>query len=62
MTSTDKILATLSLLGLIIFTGIVVVFVRELDLAIVVLMCLGIGVYDFWTTVRDAQNAQNQKP
>ena len=59
MTMTDKVLAVLSFVGLTIFTGIVVVFVRELDLAVVVLMCIAIGMYDFWTTLRAKDNANN---
>ncbi len=57
MTMTDKVLAALSFLGLIGFTGIVVVFVREIDLAIVVLMCLAMGIYDLWSTFRDKSGA-----
>ena len=59
MTTTDKVLAILSFAILIAFTGIVVFFVRELDLAVVVLMCLSIGMYDFWTTLRAKNNANN---
>ena len=59
MTMTDKVLAVLSFVILIVFTGIVVVFVREIDLAIVVLICLLIGIYDFWSTFRAKSNANN---
>ena len=59
MTTTDTVLAILSFVALIIFTGIVVVFVRELDLAIVVIMCLLIGINDFWMNFRAKRNANN---
>ncbi len=48
----DRVLAVLSMAGLIAFTGVVVVFVREPDLTVVVVLCLLMGVYDFWTTLR----------
>jgi hypothetical protein len=52
----DKVLAVLSLSALLVFTGIVVVFVRELDLAVVIVICLLIGAYDFWATLRKRKN------
>ena len=55
----DKILAVLSLTALLAFTLIVVLYVRELDLAIVILICLLIGCYDFWSTFRDQKNRAN---
>jgi hypothetical protein len=53
MTMTDRIVAAISMLALIAFVAVVVGFVRELDLAIVVILCLAIGVYDFWTSFRN---------
>ena len=53
---TDKVLATLSMAALILFTSVVVVFVRELDLAVVIIICLSIGIYDFWVTLRNKRN------
>ena len=52
----DKVLAVLTIVGLIAFTGIVVGFVREPDLFAVVVMCILIAIHDFWTTFRDANN------
>ena len=52
----DKVLAVLSLSALAAFTGVVIVFVRELDLAVVIVICLLIGAYDFWATFRDRKN------
>ena len=46
---TDKILATTSLFMLVTFLGVVVFFVREVDLAIVILLGIGLASYDFWT-------------
>ncbi len=59
MDNTDKILAVISVLGLAAFTGVVVVFVRELDLATVIIICLAIGAYDFWRTFRRTGNGSN---
>ena len=49
---TDKILAILSFVGLIAFTAVVIGFVKELDLAVVIIICLLVGIYDFWATFR----------
>ncbi|MDJ0894669.1 MAG: hypothetical protein QNJ92_05970 [Alphaproteobacteria bacterium] len=56
MDRTDRILAVISILGLMAFTGVVVVFVRELDLAMVVLLCLAMGANDFWRTFKNGAN------
>jgi len=50
----DRLFAAISLLAVLVFTFIVVLFVAELDLAIVVIAVLAMGSYDFWTTF--AQN------
>jgi divalent metal cation (Fe/Co/Zn/Cd) transporter len=55
----DKIFAVLSIAALFAFTLIVIIFVRELDLAVVILICLLIGCYDFWSTFRDQKNRTN---
>jgi len=49
----------LSIAALFAFTLIVIIFVRELDLAVVILICLLIGCYDFWSTFRDQKNRTN---
>ena len=49
---TDRILAALSILLLVGFMSIVVVFVNEPDLWIVVVLVLAMGIYDFWRTLR----------
>tara|TARA_B000000441_G_C21627720_1_gene281521 strand:- start:554 stop:745 length:192 start_codon:yes stop_codon:yes gene_type:complete len=46
---TDKILAAISLIMLFAFLSVVVVFVREIDLAIVIFLGIGLASYDFWT-------------
>ncbi len=61
MDNTDRILAVISILGLILFTGVVVVFVRELDLAMVVLICLAMGANDFWRTFKNDANGASGK-
>lgn len=50
----DKIFATISMLGVVVFMGIVTVGVMEPDLWIVTLVVLGIGIYDFVTALRDS--------
>ena len=55
----DKILAVLSLATLLAFTLSVIIFVRELDLAVVILLCILIGCYDFWSTFRDQRDRAN---
>tara|TARA_B100000700_G_scaffold109692_1_gene123645 strand:+ start:308 stop:484 length:177 start_codon:yes stop_codon:yes gene_type:complete len=47
----DKVIAAISLVLLIAFLGVVVAFVREIDLAIVILLGIGLASYDFWTSV-----------
>lgn len=47
----DKIVATISLLMLIAFTGTVIGFVKEPALAVVVIVVLGMAIYDFWRTL-----------
>ena len=48
----DRILAVLSIVGLIAFMGVVTVFVNEIDLWIVVVLVLLMAAYDFWRTLR----------
>ena len=47
----DKVLVTLSLIGLCVFNGIILYFVAEPDLIIVVCVCLFMAIYDFWISV-----------
>ncbi len=56
----DRVIATLAIATLILFTGVVVVIVKEIDLAIVVVICLAMGIYDFWSTLRAAKNGDRQ--
>ena len=48
----DEILAALSFAGLAAFLMVVVVYVREIDLSIVIIGVLVLAAYDFWTTLR----------
>ena len=56
----DKVIAIVSVAALVAFTAVVVVFVKELDLAIVVVLCLLMACYDFWTTLRRQKNEGNE--
>lgn len=47
----DKIFAAISLITLIAFVGVVVGFVREVDLAIVIVVVVLMATYDFWKTL-----------
>ena len=51
MTMLDRILATLSLLALILFLSIVVRFVDEPALWCVILIVVAMAAYDFWRAV-----------
>lgn len=48
---TDKVFAAISLCMLVAFLGVVIAFVREIDLAIVILLGIGLASYDFWLSV-----------
>jgi len=56
---TDKILALLSFALLAAFMGIVAVFVNVPNLWGVVLLVLGLALYDSWSTVRGGDGAGN---
>ena len=47
----DRIFAAISLLGLIVFLGIVSVYVREPDLIMVTVLVIAIGVIFIWRDV-----------
>ncbi len=47
----DRIFAAISMLGLIAFLGIVLVYVREPDLIIVTLLVIAIGLTYIWREV-----------
>ena len=58
----DKLLAALSLLMLVAFLAVVVVFVREVALTIVILLGIALAAYDIWTSSRpSAEAARGQK-
>jgi hypothetical protein len=52
----DPVLATLAMIGLVAFVGIVGWFVAEPDLIIVFLIGCGLAVFDFWRTARGSGN------
>lgn len=49
----DKFLATVSIATLVVFMGIVAVFVNEPDLWIVIVAVLIMAIFDFVTTLRE---------
>ena len=48
----DKVLATLSIVLFIAFVGIVVIYVKEVDLTIIIVAVVIIAAYDFWKALR----------
>ncbi len=52
MNKQDRIIAPVAMVSLIVFMGVLVGYVREPDLAIIVIVVLGFGVYDFWRTLK----------
>ena len=50
----DKILAVISLAGLITFVAILVVYVAEIDLTIITFVVLAMAVVDFYLLTRSA--------
>lgn len=56
----DKFLATISMLSLIAFMGVVAVFVNELDLWIVIVVVLIMGSYDFFREIRRESQKKNE--
>jgi dolichol kinase len=57
----DRILATISILMLIGFVSIIVVFVMEPDLSIIIIGVLAMAVYDFWGTIGGKSKARAPK-
>lgn len=47
----DKIIALAALIGFVVFVGVLVWFVREVDLVIVVLIGVCLASYDFFKTL-----------
>lgn len=52
----DRIFATISMLGVIVFMGIVTVGVMEPSLWIITLIVVAIGIRDFVASLRDSAN------
>jgi hypothetical protein len=44
----DRVLAFLSMLLLVLFLGVIVVFVKEIDLTVVLVLSVIVGIVDFW--------------
>jgi len=60
MTRTDKMLAALAVCLFLVFLGIVIWFVREIDLIVVTLVVAGLAIYDFWLESRQQGGASGQ--
>jgi len=58
----DKLLATLSMAGLILFLGIIIWFVREPDLFLVIVIPVAIAIYCVWNSFTEKPNGDNGKP
>lgn len=50
-TGTDMIIAIAALIGFVVFVGVLVWFVREVDLVIVVVIGVVLASYDFFKTL-----------
>lgn len=50
---TDKVLAAIALLGLIVFLIIVPIFVPHIDLILFTLGCVLLAAFDFWSQLFD---------
>jgi len=51
MSTTDKIIAFIALLGLVVFNSVILIWVAEPDLIILVSIALMLAAYDFWRSV-----------
>jgi hypothetical protein len=60
----EKLLAALAMLGLILFTGVILWFVRLPDLFLVIVIPIGIAIYGMVTAFREQadKNKDNGKP
>ncbi|MDH3235394.1 MAG: hypothetical protein OEQ29_17880 [Alphaproteobacteria bacterium] len=58
----DKLLASLSMAGLIVFLGIILWFVREPDLFLVIVIPVGIAIYCVFNSFVDRTDGDNGKP
>jgi len=58
----DKLLATVSMVGLILFLGIIIWFVREPDLTLIIVIPVGIAIYGVVTSFREQSNKDKEKP
>jgi hypothetical protein len=55
----DRIFAVISMLGVIVFVGIVTVGVMEIDLWIVALVVIGIAILDFSRLLRNSDKSSD---
>lgn len=58
----DKLLASISMIALILFLGIIIWFVREPDLTLIIVIPVGIAIYGVWTSFRTKPDNGNGKP
>ena len=57
---TDKIFATISMLAVVVFCGVVTVGVMEPDLWIVTVVVLAIGIFDFIRSLREQKTEDSE--
>ena len=58
-TQTDKVVALAALIGFFVFVGVLVWFVREVDLIIVVVIGMTLASYDFFKTLIRSDSAED---
>lgn len=56
MTGVDRILALLAFVGFVAFSGIVIWWVKEIDLIVVVVLVSAMAGYDFWLGAGQARD------
>jgi hypothetical protein len=56
----DKIMATLALLTMVVYLGVVAWFVPEIDLIIVISFVSLLAAYDFWRSFRESRKTPGQ--
>jgi len=57
----DRVFASLAMILLILFLGVVVVFVKEIDLTVVIVLSLIVGIVDFWRMLSISDDSSANK-
>ena len=56
----DRILVTIAMALLIAFLGTVVVFVKEIDLTMVIALVVAMAIYEIWTELNRRRNGDGR--